>query len=206
MHDVSYDSLQVMRKLEEHSHAIGKIIDVITDIAQQTNLLALNAAIEASRAGEHGKGFAVVAEEVRKLAEQSRTSANRVVDIIELIQDDMLTALDMTNNVNDVAKDSLELAEETGKSFGQILNSIEGVSVQTQELSAVTEEISAGIDQVNVAIEEIAHLAKTNNDHTSEIASATEEQLATMEEITSSATALATMAEELRVLVNRFKI
>jgi len=206
IYHASSDTIEVMKKLENRSHEIGQIIDVITDIAGQTNLLALNAAIEAARAGEHGKGFAVVADEVRKLAEQSKESANQIVNIIKLIQSDMLTAVDMTNNGNIVAKQGLELAEETGKSFGQILKSIEGVSSQTQELSAISEEMSASVEQVNASIDEIAKLAKTSANHSTEIASSSEEQLATMEEVTSSVKSLTNMAEHLQVLVNRFKI
>ncbi len=206
MHNASIDTIELMKKLGDESDEVGQIIDVITGIAEQTNLLALNAAIEAARAGEHGKGFAVVADEVKKLADQSRKSASQVVEIIKLIQSDIITAVNMTNNVNNYAEDGLKLVEETGRSFEQIFKSIEDVSDQTQELSSITEEISAGIEQVNEAIEEIAQLAKTNTNHTTEIASASEEQLATMEEVTSSATSLATLAEELRELVNRFKI
>lgn len=206
MHDASNDTLGVMRNLENNSNQIGNIIDVITDIASQTNLLALNAAIEAARAGDHGKGFAVVADEVRQLAEQSKTSANQIVEIIKLIQSDIETAVNMTNNVNIVAKDGLEMTEQTGKAFGQILASIEGVSAQTQELTAVTKEITNNIEQMNISLDEIAQMAQSNADHTAEISSASEEQLATMEEVTSSATALATTAEQLQKLVNRFKI
>ncbi len=72
--------------LGEKSHEIGRILDVIDDLADQTNLLALNAAIEAARAGEHGRGFAVVASEVRKLAERSMTATKDIQGIIGEIQ------------------------------------------------------------------------------------------------------------------------
>jgi len=202
----SAETLAVMNNLQSKSQEIGKIIDVITDIAGQTNLLALNAAIEAARAGEHGKGFAVVANEVRKLAEQSKQSASQIVEIIKFIQADTALAADMTGKGNIVAKHGLELAEETGRAFTGILSSIHGVGSQTQELSAITEQMSASLQQVNAAIDEIASLAKNSSNHTTEIAAASEEQLATMNDITSSSASLAKMAEELQLLINRFKI
>lgn len=206
MHDASSDTLKVMRNLGNNSNQIGKIIDVITEIAAQINLLALNAAIEAARAGEHGKGFAVVAEEVRKLAEQSKTSADQIVDIIKFIQNDIESAVNMTNNVNSVAKAGLEMTVETGNSFEQILSFIDDVAAQSQELNTITEKMASNIEQMNTSIDEIAQMAENNSKNTTEISAASEEQLATMEEVTSSATTLATMAEQLQMLVSRFKI
>lgn len=206
IYGASSETINVMNKLDSNSTEIGKIIDVITNISDQTNLLALNAAIEAARAGEHGKGFAVVADEVRKLAEQSRESANQIVQIIQLIQHDMLVAVDITNTGNEGTKYGLELAEETGKSFEQILRSVENVGSQIQELSSVSEEMSASLEQISVGVEEIANSAKNTSNYTLEIVSASEEQRATMKEVTASASTLANMADQLRALVNKFKL
>ncbi|MBY0121173.1 methyl-accepting chemotaxis protein [Bacillus sp. S/N-304-OC-R1] len=204
--EASSETKQVMDKLEARSKEIGNIIEVITNIAEQTNLLALNAAIESARAGEHGKGFAVVADEVRKLAEQSRNSANQIGEIIKLIQSDTIKAVDMTNKGNDEVKSGLTLVDETGNSFNQILLSIESVSSQAQELSAISEEISASAEQVNTSIEEVTELAKSSSYSTAEIASASEEQLATLEEVSASASNLASMAEGLRDKIKQFKL
>ncbi|KMY49595.1 methyl-accepting chemotaxis protein [Peribacillus loiseleuriae] len=206
IYGASRDTITVMEALESRSKGIGQIIEVITGIAEQTNLLALNAAIESARAGEHGKGFAVVAEEVRKLAESSKVSANQIAEIIKLIQMDTMKAVEMTNTGNKEVQNGLNLAEETGKTFNQILKSIEGVSAQAQELSAISEEMSASVEQVNASIEEVAQLAKVSSGNATEIAAASEEQLATLEEVTSSASSLADLAEKLRELVRKFKL
>ena len=196
--EANSETNQVMNELEKRTSEIGKIIEVITGIADQTNLLALNAAIESARAGEHGKGFAVVADEVRKLAEQSAESANQIAEIVKFIQTDTTRAVALMENGTNEVTNGMELAEQTGKMFENILTSIENANAQTQELSAISEEISASVQQVNASIDEVSSLAKISSDSALEIAAVTEEQLASTEEVSNAATSLANMAEKLR--------
>ena len=97
-------------KLGESSGEIGKVIKVITSIAQQTNLLALNATIEAARAGEAGKGFAVVANEVKELAKETAKATEDISQRIEAIQGDTKGSVDaiaqiteIINQINDIS-------------------------------------------------------------------------------------------------------
>ncbi|MGO0061174.1 methyl-accepting chemotaxis protein [Brevibacillus fluminis] len=196
----------VIEQLFERSKQIEKIIDMITGIADQTNLLSLNAAIESARAGEHGRGFAVVANEVRKLSEQSRHSADQISALIHDIQKDTETAVKVMEKGTKEVEIGIALVHETGSGFANIVKSIDNVSGQIQELSAVTEEMSASLEQVSATIEEMANLAKETTRNAQNVASASEEQLSSMDEITSSAAALATMADDLQSVIVRFKI
>lgn len=197
---------QVIQELEKRSSEIDNIIEVITSIAEQTNLLALNAAIESARAGEHGKGFAVVANEVRKLAEQSRESATQISEIIKFIQADTMKAAELMENGTTEVTNGLKLAEETGQMFERILSTIEHTNAKSQEVSAISEDIAANVKHVNTSVAKVSELAKVSTDNAREIAAVAEEQLAATEEVSNAATALANMAEELRSMVNKFKV
>ncbi|MGG0857670.1 methyl-accepting chemotaxis protein [Metabacillus fastidiosus] len=204
--EVVDNSASVVKELGEHSKEIEKIIEVITSIADQTNLLALNAAIEAARAGEHGRGFAVVADEVRKLAEQSKKSADQIAGLIRKIQGDTTNAVDVMDKGTQEVKVGIIVVHEAEEGFKKILRLIQQVTAQIQEASATSEEISVSVEKVNTSIEEIARIAQDSASNTQNVASASEEQLASMEEITSSASDLSKMAEELQLHINQFKV
>ncbi|MGG1659740.1 methyl-accepting chemotaxis protein [Brevibacillus sp. NRS-1366] len=199
-------STLLAHQLNQRSKEIEAIIEVITQISDQTNLLALNAAIEAARAGEHGKGFAVVADEVRKLAEESRKSADQIIGLVQEIQLNTAQIMDGMAKETKEVTEGMKVIHDAGESFERIVKSIEKVTVQTEEVSASSEEISAGTEQVSASVEELSKMAKDTAAGSENIASIAEEQLASMEEIAASASSLSKLAEELQEIMHKFKI
>lgn len=197
---------ELVQKLTQQTEEIGKITQVITGISDQTNLLALNAAIEAARAGEHGKGFAVVAEEVRKLAEESKNSANSIVALTVDIKND-------TDNVERAVTDSLvsvkdgvEIIGEAGESFGAIVSAVEQMTTQIEEISATSEQLSASAEEVTASVGEIANGAAVATESIEMIAAAMEEQSATMEQVNHVAIGLSESAQQLQTEIQQFRV
>lgn len=199
------ESAQMVHQLGIRSQEIGQIVDVITDISAQTNLLALNAAIEAARAGEHGRGFAVVADEVRKLAEQSRQSAEQISGIIKQIQSETKTAVVAMDKGSREVENGTVVMKEAGEAFRNILVAVQEVANQMQEVSAASEEMSAGTEQITASLHQMKSISEAAFSKTESVAAASEEQLATMEEISDAVNALTKMAQEMHDITLRFK-
>jgi methyl-accepting chemotaxis protein len=196
---------QMVSGLGARSQQIGQIVQAITEIAGQTNLLALNAAIEAARAGEHGRGFAVVADEVRKLAEQASLSANEITQLVEAIQSETTVAVSsMQKGTKEVAA-GMEGVAEAGEVFSHIRDAVASVAREVQDVSAASRTLTESTGKVAQSMQLIAGVTQTAVSRTLDVSAATEEQLASMEEIHSSAASLAKLAEELEKLIGRFK-
>ena len=206
IHRKIINTQEVTQSLNKRTADIRVILDSITNIASQTNLLALNAAIEAARAGEHGKGFAVVADEIRKLAEGSASAAKEITEILKEIQSQAeLVAESMTEGVNEVTEGT-EMAEEARRSFEEIVSTSRDVDIQIKEINEEIEKAVEEIQRVEEMSRAIYDISKQSMSGSQEVAAAIEEQTASQEEIASSAVVLSELSDELKNIVNKFKL
>ncbi len=148
--------------LAKHSDQIGEVTKIIDDIAEQTNLLALNAAIEAARAGEQGRGFAVVANEVRKLAERTTKSTKEITEMIQAMQEETRSAVDVMEKGTHEATNAMTLAHQSSESLNRIIQSVNQVTDEMSQIAAATEEQSGTTEKIKGNIEEVATVSQQN--------------------------------------------
>jgi methyl-accepting chemotaxis protein len=190
----------------EKSQAIGKIVDVITQISQRTNLLALNATIEAARAGEYGRGFAVVADEVRKLAESAGKSAEQITHLLSDLREDADLA------VNGMQESTQEL-HANREDLASIIQSLDGIVNSALRGAEKAEQIARssagqlqGSQEMVKALENLSDLARQNARSTEEVQMATADQTTVMERLSASALELSNISLELEEVVSRFRL
>jgi methyl-accepting chemotaxis protein len=195
-----------VKGFSDKTQQIGSIVDVITKIAQQTHLLALNATIEAARAGEAGRGFAVVAEEVRKLATEAASSAEKIAEIIKQIQGENTKVAGSIEVATREISSGREVLTYTGDALEDIVRVVVDEVKKVQEISALTQQQTQGAQELVKTIDEIAKVAEDNAAATEEASAATTEQTASMEQMAQAAQQLSKLADKLKTLVARFNV
>jgi len=176
---------QIVGKLGDSSAEIGKVIEVITSIAQQTNLLALNATIEAARAGEAGKGFAVVANEVKELAKQTAKATEEIKQKILVIQGNTSGAVEAIGGIK-------EVIDKVSHISTVIATAVEEQSATTGEMARNVAEAAKGAATISNNIAGVAEAAQSTSTNVGEAQTAAEH--------------LARMANQLHDLVGQFQV
>jgi methyl-accepting chemotaxis protein len=180
-----------LSELGKQAENIGRVIDVITDIADQTNLLALNAAIEAARAGEAGRGFAVVADEVRKLAEKTMGATKEVGDSIRAIQDATRRNIrDMEKASTDITK-ATDLSSGSGGALREIVSLSDSNNIQVQRIATGSREQTQAAEGINHSVGEVHRVAN-------DIAEGMHQSAMAISELAEMASALRKLVDELK--------
>ena len=198
--------IESIQNLEEQSKSIGQIVNAINDIASETNLLSLNASIEAARAGEAGRGFAVVASEIRKLADQSMQSADKIKGIINDIVKTTKNAVEIAQEADSIVQEQQEAVDDTTSAFrtmekqvGVLMKELEDILNGVQAMDKTRAATLAAIEEISAVSEETAACATSVSDMAGK-------QMEGVEELSQNSERLSSSAEELGQAINQFTI
>lgn len=202
----SIESTSIMKELDRKLQAINDITTLIHDISEQTNLLSLNASIEAARAGEQGRGFAVVAQEVKKLAEQSSASVDRIASLISEIQDDSTRALKNIDLGRLSAEEGAEMVNHTAMSYKNMFGFIENLAKDIDEIAAASDTLSDSSQSISHSVDSVVAISQQTSAGVEEVTSITEEQQQSVQQVKQISTNIRRLTENLRELIKHFKV
>lgn len=195
----SMSASKKMNALGDAARDISKVTETINDISDQTNLLALNATIEAARAGEAGKGFAVVANEIKELARQTAEATQDIKARIEGIQN---TTGETVSEIDSVSK----VISEIDAIISTIATAIEEQSAATKEIAGNVSQAFHGLETVSRNVEQSAEVVQMIAKDIGMVNVASVKISKDSSGINTSAIELKKMSDELRKIVNLFKI
>ncbi|MCV9388955.1 two-component regulator propeller domain-containing protein [Reichenbachiella ulvae] len=192
--------------LTTRSKEISSVIGIIKQIASQTNLLALNAAIEAAQAGDAGRGFAVVAEEIRKLAEDSKQSVDKIENLITGIQDDTQSTAKMVGEMDGFVKVNEEATNSTLEIFDLISKQYNETLGKSEKIVEVTGKQTQSLQEVVNLMRSVVVIAEQTASGTEQIASSATELSSGMINYSDRSKKVLEIVNELQEKVKQFKL
>ncbi len=197
--DQSSQATEKMADLGEAASRIGRVTEAITEISEQTNLLALNATIEAARAGDAGKGFAVVANEIKELAKQTAEATVDIKNQIDSMQNTTSSAVADINKISAIIAEISEVISTIGTSVDEQASVTDEITANITQSSEGITEVNENVAQSTVAVGDISR-------EISEVNSAASGMAKSSFQVEESAENLSALAEQLQVLVAKFKV
>jgi len=216
----SQETNEIIKKLNGSSKEIGKIVNIISNIAERTNMLALNATIEAASAGEAGKGFAVVAAEVKELAKRTSEATGQISQQIENMQMDMVDAVQAMGKITEVIIETTAITNTIATSVTEQSKSVGGIShamaVASKQVELISKEIGDIADNTGLAaknaveasngVREVVEAAQKISLKSSEVAENTEKVAQGMEHIACAAEEIAKGGAEISSSVQEIEL
>ena len=197
---------RVIEETNKSAEDIEKASEMIQSISAQTNLLALNAAIEAARAGDAGRGFAVVAEEIRTLAEQSKSFTDDISAIIVGLKTKSLEAVSTMEISKQLFAETQESLEKTQGKFQKITEAVDVTTKVMATMNESTDDIASKNNSIATVVQGLAGLAEDNAATSEEGNAAVETQTQSLQNIAEASEGLANVAMELNGEIGKFQV